>query len=349
MKVYIVKCLFGVFAIDNKGKILAKNLFGTAPKLAANYYAATERNELSIHEKEVKSQLPSSTKIIFTYPKNNEVVEKRATIIKKFNDQLVKLGKLCGLKEEEIPGFQREFFVELAKIKIQSRVYKDQIIVQAILSLIEIEKVLNILSEKLRDWYELNFPEISFDIQDHEKFAKFIAKHGIKENLIAPPTEIKKKIESSIGIAMDGPANKILQTFAAQIVEFYKFRQYLTEYLEDLVGEVAPNLKIVCGAILAAKLIARAGSLETLAKYPSSTIQVIGAEKALFKHLSKGTPCPKHGLIYTHPKLQGVEKRKRGKLARKLASEISIAAKIDFFKKQPELEFFKKFEAKLVV
>lgn len=117
-------------------------------------------------------------------------------------------------------------------------------------------------------------------------------------------------------------------------------RDALERAVDRLAAEVAPNLTALAGPTLAARLIAAAGSLERLAKLPSSTVQVLGAESALFAHLRGEAPSPKHGLIYTHPALRGADAADRGSVARALAGKFTIAARIDHYRGEyePSLE-----------
>ncbi|RLI16433.1 C/D box methylation guide ribonucleoprotein complex aNOP56 subunit, partial [Candidatus Bathyarchaeota archaeon] len=113
--------------------------------------------------------------------------------------------------------------------------------------------------------------------------------------------------------------------------ELYKLRESLEAYLDKAMEEVAHNTKALVGSLLGARLIAIAGGLTNLAKRPASTIQVLGAEKALFRSLKTGTRPPKHGIIFQHTFLHEAKKWQRGKIARALAGKIAIAARTDAF------------------
>ncbi len=118
---------------------------------------------------------------------------------------------------------------------------------------------------------------------------------------------------------------------ARSFMDLIDARKKMEALLESKASEVAPNLSSILGPILAARLISRAGGLERLARLPASTIQVIGAERALFKHLKGRAPSPKHGIIFRHPLIHSSPKKVRGKVARALASKIAIAARVDFY------------------
>ncbi|MCQ8903594.1 MAG: ATP-binding protein [Methanothrix sp.] len=118
---------------------------------------------------------------------------------------------------------------------------------------------------------------------------------------------------------------------ARSLLDLIKAREDLEDLLETKAREIAPNLSTILGPVLAARLISRAGGLERLARLPASTIQVIGAERALFRHLRGKAPSPKHGLIFRHPLIQSSPKRLRGRIARALAAKLAIAARIDLY------------------
>jgi nucleolar protein 56 len=111
----------------------------------------------------------------------------------------------------------------------------------------------------------------------------------------------------------------------------YQLRQDLEKYLDSTMEEVAPNTKYLLGSLLGARLIALSSGLTNLAKRPASTIQVMGAEKALFRSLKSGTRPPKHGMIFQHTLLHDAKRWQRGKIARALAGKVAIAARADAF------------------
>jgi nucleolar protein 56 len=117
-------------------------------------------------------------------------------------------------------------------------------------------------------------------------------------------------------------------------------RERVREFVEAQAPAVAPNLSMLAGPVLAARLLALAGGLEDLAKMPSGTVQVLGAEDALFAHLRGHAPSPKHGVIYTHEYVHGTHPDERGSAARALAGKLSIAARVDHYSgdRRPELQ-----------
>jgi nucleolar protein 56 len=122
-----------------------------------------------------------------------------------------------------------------------------------------------------------------------------------------------------------------IQALSKNVLGFYELRKNMESYVDTTMAEVAPNTRAVAGALIGARLIAIVGSLQNLAMKPASTIQVLGAEKALFRSLKTGARPPKHGLIFQHALLHDAKRWQRGKIARVLAGKLAIAARIDAF------------------
>lgn len=226
----------------------------------------------------------------------------------------LKAASLIGISEKEYLKHSRLVGIEEGKILLKKAIGKDYIIIQSVAGLDDLNKSINILMNRIREWYGLHYPELKEE--DHEKFLKKI---------------IADKRETSMGIELEAKDKKAIQNSAKVILEMYAEKTRLENYLESLMKEVAPNLEVLAGANLGARLIDRAGNLKNLGEMPGSTIQVLGAEKALFKHLRSGTPSPKHGVIFQHKVINGAPKDARGKLARTLASKLSIAARVDLY------------------
>jgi len=138
----------------------------------------------------------------------------------------------------------------------------------------------------------------------------------------------------------EGPAERRAVSLAERVAGLLDERDALREYVERQAGVVAPNLAAMAGPVLAARLIALAGGLEALAKMPSGTVQVLGAEDALFAHLRGHASSPKHGVIYTHEYVRGTDPAERGSASRALAGKLTIAARVDHYsgERKPELD-----------
>ncbi|MDY6865235.1 MAG: hypothetical protein SVY15_04590 [Halobacteriota archaeon] len=131
------------------------------------------------------------------------------------------------------------------------------------------------------------------------------------------------------------PVSKIdkdlIESISEGRIAMEKNHLLLEDYIHEIMKNIAPNVTLLAGPLLGARLISISGGLKNLSKMPSSTVQVLGADKALFRHLTKGTPPPKHGIIFRHPLVHGAPWWQRGKIARVFASKLSIAARIDFY------------------
>ncbi len=217
----------------------------------------------------------------------------------------------------------REALLIRGKMEVKASVEADKHLAKAVDAIGDLNETINILSERLRDWYSLHYPEI-FRGDDP---VELIREYGDRDSIQRVTGNSTESLGSDIG-----DTEKILLTsLAGEICTMREYRERLHSYVEDTMGEIAPNLMALTGPRLGGELIAHAGSLKRLAMMPSSTIQVLGAEKSLFRHLEKGTPPPKHGYILQHPVVHRARPGDRGKVARAFANKIAIAARMDHF------------------
>ncbi len=200
-------------------------------------------------------------------------------------------------------------------------------LIQATKSVDELDKAINLLAKRLREWYELHNPETSRAVEGHEAFVETVLDKGKNELL----KELKIDASSSIGADLEQEDLEPIRSLIHQIHDLYQLRNAQLEYISNLMDGLCPNVKAVCDAAVGAKLIEHAGSLKRLSEMPSSTVQVLGAEKALFRHMKTGAKPPRHGVIVNHVLIAGVPDKMHGKVARALADKISIAAKVDYF------------------
>ena len=220
--------------------------------------------------------------------------------------------------------------IELTKIFIRESVNNDLLIIQTINSIDEINKNTNLLAKRLREWYSLYNPEVSNKVADHENFVSVITRKSKKQLL----EELNIDENDSMGADLKDKDVSAILLLATQLNNLYKLKKHYEDYLKQLEKETCPNFMEVAGATIAAKLISHAGSLRRLVEMPSSTIQILGAEKALFRHMrnKKRNLPPKHGIIHEHQLIQKSREEMHGKAARALADKLSIAVKIDYFK-----------------
>ncbi|MFH1510716.1 MAG: hypothetical protein ABIF10_03415 [Candidatus Woesearchaeota archaeon] len=211
----------------------------------------------------------------------------------------------------------RKLNIRLTAQALRESVKPDNLIIQAIDCIAEIEKAANILVKRLREWYELYNPELSRDIADNERFVK-----EIREN--------DGKKDGSIGAELSEKDIEQIRELGTKVNMLYELKNSNEKYIEELMQEHLPNTLAVAGSLVGAKLVSQAGSLKHLSEIPASTVQILGAEKALFRHMRTGAKMPKYGILHQHQIVQKAGKL-QGKAARVLADKISIGAKVDYF------------------
>jgi nucleolar protein 56 len=214
----------------------------------------------------------------------------------------------------------RESNLKETKKKIKDSVTDDLLIVQTVNHIFDLIKVINILAKDLREWYGYYNPEFSKKEEDHQTFVESILKGD------------DKKTKSSMGADFDKSDLKPLLDLCKEIKRLYGFKEEQEKYLESMMKKVCPNITAISGFLIGAQLIEHAGSLRKLILMPSSTVQLLGAEEALFRHIKTGAKCPKYGVLHNHPLISKVGRKDVGKVARMLASKISIASRVDYGK-----------------
>jgi len=224
-------------------------------------------------------------------------------------------------------SLQREALIKLGEMKLRAPPSPDQHIIQAVSAMEDLDRVINLHYERLREWYDLHWPELKLELRP-TAYIKAIADHGDRENLAK---ETGLDWTDSLGAELRDQDQKSIITLAGSAREAVKARESMEKYVESEMRDVAPNLHTLTGGVLGAKLMASAGGLDRLARMPSSTIQVLGAERALFRHIKTGSRPPKHGILFQHPMVNSSPYWQRGKIARTLAGKVAIAAKADRF------------------
>lgn len=337
MKCYITTTSFGFIATNHENNIIDYKLF----KNQVDTIEQLQQNKIVDEELILKLEKQYDTIIIETsqpqlYNQYNNVKCQKTSsagrYIRENLDEIIK--QITPLKtKEEITENLNHTFNQVTQDKIRSSIeFNDVMIVETINSIEEIDETLGKLIERLHEWCMPYLPELE-KLHNHKLYAKLISEETTRENIKESPllenTDIK--LEDYNDISVKDSDLMIVKSFATSICTLYDTKQTLEEYIKEKIIQVAPNLYSVAGANLGAKLIAHINGLENLAKLPSSTVQIMGAEKATFRHLKTGENPPKHGLIYQHPNLRGSNWWVRGKIARTIASKISIAARKDAF------------------
>lgn len=224
----------------------------------------------------------------------------------------------------------QKVMVELGKIRVREPLSEDRSIAQAIRATDDLIDEINLLSERLHEWYGVYFPELG-DYAVEAEYARLVAEIGEREAIMA---QLGVSLES-VGTDLVERDLQVIRGLGGTLFELYKRKESLDAYILEGMNRVAPNLTSLLNPNLAARLISLAGGLQRLAKLPSSTVQLLGAEKALFLHLRSGKSPPKHGVIFQHPWINRSPYWHRGKVARSLGGKISIAAKVDYYHGEP--------------
>ena len=247
-------------------------------------------------------------------------------------------------KPEQLRVQVHKVSIELAKMKVKKTVERrDMLVAQAVLTVDDLDKSLNLFMGRLREWFGLHYPELDRIIDKHETYARLVVNLGTRENFTVENLEkeglpkaksqaIADVAAASMGADLGDEDLAQIQAMSRHVLELYDVRQSLENYVDSVMEEVAPNTRTIGGSLLGARLIAIAGGLMNLAKLPASTMQILGAEKALFRSLKTKALPPKHGIIFQHPLIHDAKRWQRGKIARALAGKLSIAARVDAFK-----------------
>ncbi|KAK2888906.1 hypothetical protein QQF64_029091 [Cirrhinus molitorella] len=249
-------------------------------------------------------------------------------------------GLITGLPSREISAMSLGLAHSLSRYKLKFSPDKvDTMIVQAISLLDDLDKELNNYIMRCREWYGWHFPELGKIITDNLVYCKSVRKIGARTNVAGLdlsdllPEEIEAEVKLAAEISMGTEVSEEdianIMHLCDQVVEITEYRTQLYDYLKNRMMAIAPNLTVMVGELVGARLISHAGSLLNLAKHPASTVQILGAEKALFRALKTRRDTPKYGLIY-HASLVGQTTAKnKGKISRMLAAKTALAIRYD--------------------
>ncbi len=322
--VFLAADIPGVFAFDRDKNIVACSTFPRNPKSILGKLEELEEGTDLDEVREVLERVDTEnivTDIPIDLDGYNIEVKENISAKKHLIENLREISKECGFvqSDSQFNRILRDIQVIRTRDGIKSSVKKDRFVSQAVSALEDLRRISNELSERLREWYGLHYPELN--VSDNEKYAELVS--GLDKR------EDSDDFRGSMGLDLDRPDTDVVRSFANHVSSVYEEMKELKEYLEEVMDDVAPNLTHLIGSEMAAQLISLAGSLDKLARMPSSKIQLLGAEKALFRHLKgKGKP-PKHGIIFNHPYIQNTPDNKRGKAARAIASKLMMAARTD--------------------
>jgi nucleolar protein 56 len=357
MKATIVESPFGILAFNDGNQLIEKVLFPKKPQTAANVLMKIEAGKMPGEVADLVNLLRKRGYDSFTF--ENAILAKEVEQRLDVNVETSKPSKAgetlrsnlerfavetgFAATPEEVSQWTHSITMEITKIRVKGAVEKrDLVITQAILTLDDLDRTINLLMSHVREWYGIHFPELDRILDKHETYARLVVDLGSRDSFTVGNLEKedipKDKVEQIAKLAQSSMGADLVETDLAQIQSLcknvnslYQLRQAFENYMDASMEEVAPNVKFLVGSLLGARLIAIAGGLSNLARKPASTIQVLGAEKALFRSLKTGTRPPKHGIIFQHTLLHDAKRWQRGKIARALAGKLAIAVRSDAY------------------
>ncbi len=303
MIMYTFTNILGTFALDDNLQIIDKIMFEDAED-----YLCRAQFEKKLKEKHKGLQPLPENRI--------------QTILELFKDK----------------EYYQAFYIQnlkLTKIKIKESVTEDQLIIQTIANIQELDKTINLLTKRLREWYSLYYPELAENMTHHQKFVELVANKSRKELL----AEVKLV---TMGADLNEVHVKQMKILAENILELFNLQHKHKDYLKEVMQKYCPNILGLAGVTIGAKLLELAKGLRRMALLPASTVQLLGAEKALFRHIKTGSRSPKYGVIFHHPLVQNADRKDRGKAARILADKLVMCARLDFFKGEYKADDYRK-------
>ncbi|XP_031130748.1 probable nucleolar protein 5-2 [Ipomoea triloba] len=265
---------------------------------------------------------------------NSTVME----LMRGLRNQLTEL--ISGLAVQDLAPMSLGLSHSLSRYKLKFSPDKvDTMIVQAISLLDDLDKELNTYAMRVREWYGWHFPELAKIVQDNIQYAKTVKLMGDRTNAAKLdfseilPEEVEAELKEAAMISMGTEVSDLdlmnIKDLCSQVLSFSEYRGQLYDYLKSRMNTIAPNLTALVGELVGARLIAHGGSLLNLAKQPGSTVQILGAEKALFRALKTKHATPKYGLIYHASLIGQAAPKHKGKISRSLAAKTALAIRYD--------------------
>ncbi|MFC2143338.1 hypothetical protein ACFLQN_02980 [Candidatus Aenigmatarchaeota archaeon] len=236
--------------------------------------------------------------------------------------------------EEELHSFLCSFGTALSKSRLRGAIGRDKILIQAFSAIEDLMNIENLLNERIYEWYSLHYPEV-----DKKNIVENVKKYGRRENF--------PDFKESLGAILDENDETAVKGFAETLYKIGKEKESLKKYLKESARGVIPNFSALVDEMLALRMLSHAGSLEKISRMPASAIQLMGAEKALFRHLKtkhkkNKFKSPKYGYIFNSYYVQKASEEKKGRVARILASKLMQACRIDYYSDRDESQRLKK-------
>lgn len=354
-KLQSIDNLFQEFSSADKASQLVKlksfEKFGDTTEALAAATAAVEGKMTKSLKKQLKKVFASEAheKLAVADAKLGNVIKEKLEIDCVANSTIQELMRcireqgdslLEGLEKKEMTACTLGLAHSLSRYKLKFSPDKvDTMIIQAISLLDDLDKELNNYTMRLREWFGWHFPEMGKIVTDNIAFAKVVRKMGFRTNAInmdfsdilpeEVEADLKRAAEISMGTEIADMDLLNIKHLCEEIVEMSDYRGQLYDYIQNRMMAIAPNLTILVGELVGARLISHAGSLMNLAKHPASTVQILGAEKALFRALKTKKDTPKYGLIYHASLIGQTGAKNKGKMSRMLAAKSSLATRVD--------------------
>lgn len=369
---FILRILFfvsesGLSLLDDKFGLVSKLKFASGEE-TKSFLDASSGSLTSEQVSWIKRSLPPDS-ILFVEPsllqpltqvgvKAESMSEEDSRALSKRKVDLIVSSGLAETQEkaeEEI----RNVSLGISNLRIREMSAKPDLqAMESVQALDEIDKTANIVSSRVREWYGLHFPELTSMTEDNVSLIKLIMEFRTREKFDAGELEkmgySKNKSNAIVSASAQSRGAELREEDLSRIIQLseealhlFSLRDKLASHVERTMRQFAPNVSEIAGATIGARLIARAGGLEKLAIMPASTIQILGAEKALYRALKSGSRPPKHGILFQHAAVHGAPKWQRGKIARSIAGKIAIAARVDEFRGTKEESVSKSLQDRL--
>ncbi|GLI58543.1 hypothetical protein VaNZ11_000287 [Volvox africanus] len=312
------------------------------------------KNFLELNLPKVKAAKKAKFKLGVFEPKLGSIIQETTNVPCISNDAVgevirgirANISRFITVSDADLKRAQLGLAHSYSRAKVKFNVNKvDNMIIQAIALLDTLDKDINTFVMRVREWYSWHFPELVKIVNDNYQYSRLALvikdKSSLTEEQLPAMAEIvgeeakAKEILDAARSSMGQDISPIdllnIEVFAQRVIKLAEYRQKLHTYLLDKMHAVAPNLSALIGEVVGARLISHAGSLTNLAKYPASTVQILGAEKALFRALKTRGNTPKYGLIFHSSFIGRAKQRNKGRISRYLANKCSIASRIDCF------------------
>jgi nucleolar protein 56 len=346
----VVLLELGMAAFDGGGSLVVSKKFDNAIRSYRLLKSGVNLDEIRWFIEKLRSFEPVSTNdasivaVLRQAGLNSQLMsEDQQQYIQNSKPTLIVKAGFANNEQDAMQAL-REFAINLSSSRGKEASEKlDLHIIQSINALDELDKIINTVGARMREWYGLHFPELDNLVSSLGVYAEIVSRAGLRENIIVEILQSiglqDKKVEVILDAAKRSkggdmtPENlAIVKRLADVVIAQSDLRRVLADHIEAAMETVAPNVKELLTAAVGARIISKAGSLARLARLPASTIQILGAEKALFRALKTGARPPKHGLLFQHPLIHSAPKWQRGKIARAVASKVAIAARIDYYR-----------------